>query len=90
MNELDIWNSINKTKTVEELKECIINIWGENGIINGRSEPFMVKEMNLIIDRFVEDFNKVVLNKQTNFNSLPTRQFGIRQQLCMILLNPTK
>lgn len=85
-NELVIWERINACKKVSELKDAIIEIWGKDGIIQGRTEPFSVQEMLVYIDQFEEDFK----SKLPQFRSLPTRKFGIRQQLLFILVKPTR
>jgi hypothetical protein len=87
MSELEIFQAVNKTKTAEELKQVIIDAF-PNGVIMGRDEPFQVREMNQYIDMFVEDFPGYVTGDKVRFRALPTRQYGIRQQLCYILLNP--
>lgn len=88
--ELEIYELINSATCVGELKDFIKNIWGVSGMFAGRTEPFSVIEMNLYIDLFVEDFPKVISGELKSFTALPTRKYGIRQQLCMILLNPTR
>lgn len=88
--DLEIYEMVNATTCVGELKDILKVIWGESGIFSGRTEPFSVIEMNLYIDLFAEDFPKVISGEIKTFTALPTRKYGIRQQLCMILLNPTR
>lgn len=89
-NELAIWQRINATKTVGELKAVIIDVWGKDGVIPGRLDPWTVTEMLLFIDQFKEDFDDNLAANAIRYRSLPTRNFGIRQQLLFILINPRK
>lgn len=86
MDELSIWEKINACKTVDELKQTIVDIWSPSGTIIGRQEPFSVSEMLVYIDWFTEDWN--ACNK--NYRALPTRKYGIRQQLLFILERPAR
>lgn len=86
MDELIKWEKINACKTIDELKQIIIDIWGLDGVIFGRQEPFSVREMIIYIDWFVEDWNA----EEKNYRALPTRKYGIRQQLLLILERPTR
>jgi hypothetical protein len=85
--ELEIYELINSATSVGELKDFIKNIWGTSGMLAGRTEPFSVPEMLVYVDFFAEEFWDVVSGAKDKFSCLPTRRYGIRQQLCMILLN---
>jgi hypothetical protein len=86
VSELSIWKKINSCKTVEDLKQTILDTWGDNGVIDGRTNQFSVPEMIYMIDRFEEDWQA----GSEIFRSLPTRNYGIRQQLIYILKNPKR
>lgn len=83
-NELIIWERINACKTVEQLKTTIIELF-PTGVIPGRSQPFSVGEMNELIDVFAAQYKA-----GNGYTHLPTRRYGIRQQLLFILVNPTR
>ena len=89
-SDLEIYELINSATSVGELKDFIKNIWGTSGQFAGRTEPFSVPEMLVYIDFFVEEFWDVISGAKDKFTALPTRKYGIRQQLCMILLNPKR
>lgn len=85
-DQLQVWEKINATKTVKQLKDVIEEVFGADGIIPGRTEPFSVYQMLFMIDQFEEDWKA---DRET-FRSLPTRNYGIRQQLIYILKNPKR
>lgn len=69
MTDLEMWEAVNASKTVEELKEAISN-YGSITISNG--EVWNSEFMNLGID--------LICLEQAPYNRV-TRKFGIRQQL---------
>ncbi len=73
MSDLEKYEKVNKTETLEELAD-VIRSFAEYGVIQGRTRFFDAEDMALVC----EEYN------YTNHNLL-TREFGIRQQAMMLL-----
>lgn len=71
ITELALWQRVNSTETLDELKSAILACANENGIIQGKARPF---DANRMVGR-VDD---VAAGTQP-INTL-TRNYGIRQQ----------
>lgn len=81
--ELTIWQEVNKCRTVAEIK-AVLKHHFPNGIM-GRSEPFSLPEMEYCIDRF---YQRLIDGKE--IDALPTRMYGIRQQVFFISMQPDR
>jgi len=73
MTELEMWEAVNASKTVEELKE-VITKYGNITISTG--EVWSSEFMNLGVDLIVANLA---------YYRRVTRKFGIRQQLYFLL-----
>jgi hypothetical protein len=73
MKELEMWQAVNASLTVEQLKKAITE-YGDIEISSG--EIWSAEQMNLGID--------LIVNNQAAWNRV-TRKFGIRQQLYFLL-----
>lgn len=75
MKEVEKWKLVNKTKTIEELHDAILEISikreGWAPIIQGREKSFDAKKMASYVDGVV---------KGELPPNLLTREYGIRQQ----------
>jgi hypothetical protein len=77
MNELEIFKKVSAAGTKEELTEIITSIADSNdGRINGLSRDFDAKKMASYVDLVFEGTLPV---------NVITRNFGLRQQLMMIM-----
>lgn len=83
--ELYRFKTINSCESVDQLKSAIKELFKDEHLA-GRSEVFSVSEMIFYIDCFVEDYE----NGRKEYRALPTRKYGIRQQLIYILVNPIR
>lgn len=72
MNELEKYNLVNSTKTLEELAN-VIRLISPNGFIQGRLKVFESEKMAKNCENFSLAFPNVL-----------TRHYGIRQQAIMI------
>lgn len=90
MTELEIYQKVNNSETLEELADAIDSIADENGRIKGRYNDFDAKGMSFQCRNLRKVLRDSVLTDSDLreyimfFNTL-TRNYGIRQQAIYIL-----
>ena len=76
MTELEKYEKVNSCETVEELKQAILELGGDIGVILGRENCFDAKRMS--------DKCGLVFQGKLEPNIL-TRNYGIRQQMFYLM-----
>lgn len=74
MTNLEKYEAVNKTETLQELADVIRSFANEEGMIQGRTRQFSAEAMA----KMCENYDYAIHNRLT-------REFGIRQQAMMIL-----
>jgi hypothetical protein len=74
MTELEKYEAVNKTETVEELQNVILSLADEQGMVMGRTRPFHAAQQAKNLEIVMEGYPANLL----------TRSYGIRQQALYI------
>jgi hypothetical protein len=74
MNDLQKFQAVNKTKTLQELADVIRSFADEDGMVQDRTKKFDAEQMA-----------KACENYNLFYHNALTKEFGIRQQALMIV-----